>query len=309
MRCLMLKGRALSAASNITGTCLAAVLVGSMLLSTSARAQPPAGRAGDVSDQEAVRMFAASPQRELRREWEQCAGTVIYLAVAQGKSAEETRSLVTLGCADQESRLTGAMVREYGYDLGNGAMERLRASAREVIERRISARDNPSASQSASPGQVMLERLPGGWEVFRTQGVCSAAAVEHSIYGDNFVALLRETGGDRIVFGQISSLATREATRFGGSGARLRTSVSALANNTGGGIGDLDFEIIAFGDGVGFKTELTPRLIGILSQAEAIQFSPQTPGSMIGTPRTFNVQGSAAAWAAVLRCAEGSARR
>lgn len=274
----------------------------------AATGQQRSDRGVAISDQEVVRMFAASPQRELRRRWDECAGTVIYLAVAQGKSLAETSTLVSVGCAEQESRLTGAMVREYGYDLGNRAMERLRAAMVQVIERRIAARDDPLASQSASPGQVMLERLPSGWEVFRRQGVCSAAAVEHSIYGDSFVALLRETGGDRIVFGQISSLATREATRFGGSGARLRTSASALATNTGSGIGDLDFEIIAFGDGVGFKTELTPRLLDIISQAEAIQFSPTTPGSMMGTPRTFNVRGSAAAWGAVLRCAGGSGK-
>lgn len=268
----------------------------------------PRTNARAPADQDLERMFAASPQRELRRDWEECMNTAAYLMIGSGKTINEIRALLQIGCAEQESRLTGAMVREFGYDRGNSAVASLRASKLQAIERRVAARDNPPLPQSR-PGQTFVERLPAGWEVYRINaGGCVAASVHHSIYGDSFVSLIHLPDGDRVVFGQVSSEATRAATRFGGAGARLRTGVSAIANNTGGGIGEMDFEIQAYVDGVGFKTVLTPRLLDIMSRAEQIQFAPTIPGMMMGIPRTFTVTGAAAAWEGVVRCAGPRAR-
>lgn len=260
--------------------------------------------AGTPDTQTLDRMFAPSPQRELRRAWEECVSTAAYLAVGSGKTLAEMRPILQLVCSEQESRLTGAMVREFGYDRGNAAMSGLWAAAMRTVERLIAARDTPPTRQYDIPGSALAERLPGGWEVHRAgQYGCGAVLMEQSIYGGTTAATLgRMARGDRVTFMQISSEAARAAVRFGGTGARIRTGVSALANNTGHPIGSIEFEIQLYPDGIGFEAVLTPQLLDELSRAEAVQFSPAWSGSMVGTPRTFNVRGAAAAWAGVLRC-------
>jgi hypothetical protein len=131
-------------------------------------------------------MFAPSPQRELKREWDSCVDTVADLVIAQGGTLDQIRQLAFGGCADEESRLTGAMVREFGYERGNRAVQDARAMRLRTFEQRIAARDNP-----ARPANF-VERTPEGWMVRRNgPNNCSAALVTQGTTAPTFAALNR----------------------------------------------------------------------------------------------------------------------
>ena len=67
-------------------------------------------------------MFAASPVRELRRQWDDCIHSMKTLAFMNGiTDADRAAGLVDL-CAEGEDILTGALVKKIGFKRATAGM-------------------------------------------------------------------------------------------------------------------------------------------------------------------------------------------
>jgi len=76
------------------------------------------------------------------------------------------------GCADEESRLTGALVRKYGFRSGNAAMDRAKKQLRDRV-----AQDYADKRRAAENSGVVA--AVGGWTVRKhPNGGCTAISVE-----------------------------------------------------------------------------------------------------------------------------------
>lgn len=159
----------------------------------------PAQRApSDIEQWE--RMTAASPQRELARSWERCVAAVSTMMLPQRGTVSQFRELGIGGCAAQQSRLTGALVREFGYDRANRVVAARVAALVLDYERRAAERDNPQLPPNA------VERTADGWVIQLVNGACAAHLFEQTSFGtratilsvisDREFLLFREYGGD-----------------------------------------------------------------------------------------------------------------
>jgi hypothetical protein len=67
-----------------------------------------------LASKPAIEKSAASPHRELRNEWKQCASPILSLATMNGRGWDFLRQMAIDGCKDEEEALRGTMVREFG---------------------------------------------------------------------------------------------------------------------------------------------------------------------------------------------------
>jgi len=110
--------------SRLASACMHAMILTSFLMT-----QPAVGQQTDVgpmpSNDEfraSGRMMAASPQRELALAWVECVIEIARPLRAAGSTREDVLAAIAIGCGERASRLTGAMVREFGYERGNRAV-------------------------------------------------------------------------------------------------------------------------------------------------------------------------------------------
>jgi hypothetical protein len=108
--------------------------------------------------------FAASPIRELRRAWDDCTWGMVQAMLMNERTKAETVQWVFGGCADEESRLTGALVRKYGFNVGNAAMERAKQELRAQIEKGYQQQEAKRSASGivASADGWIVKRLPDG---------------------------------------------------------------------------------------------------------------------------------------------------
>jgi hypothetical protein len=117
-------------------------------------------------------MFAAAPIRELRRAWDDCTWGMTQTMLVNGRSEDEAAQWVFAGCADEESKLTGALVRKFGFKAGNEAIDRAKRQLRDKL------RDEYSKNARAAEGAGIIGSA-GGWKLKRlASGGCAA------LYGD-----------------------------------------------------------------------------------------------------------------------------
>ena len=74
-------------------------------------------------------MFAASPIRELRRQWDDCVYSMQQIALMNGIT-DEGRAAGMVGlCIEYEDQLTGALAKRFGMSKANTAMSKARKAA------------------------------------------------------------------------------------------------------------------------------------------------------------------------------------
>ncbi len=86
---------------------------------------PPAPPRQPITDP----MFASSPVRELRRQWDDCVFSVRQLILMNGVTEPDRASGMLDFCAEYEDQLTGALVAKFGFTKATSAMKKARVSA------------------------------------------------------------------------------------------------------------------------------------------------------------------------------------
>ena len=104
-------------------------------------------------------MFAASPVRELRRQWDDCVHSVGQLILMNGITDPARASGMLVMCVEYEDQLTGAVVRRYGLTKATRAVNKARQEAEEELRnysQQIAsyARSQPSPAPKAAPKPV-----------------------------------------------------------------------------------------------------------------------------------------------------------
>lgn len=267
----------------------AALTSAAISLSTPAGAVP-----GSISGAAAERMVAASPQRERHRAWATCIDYVANLIIAQRGGIDKIRSMIPLGCGDEESRLAGSLVAKYGYAQGNAAMRALKQRAEAGFLSRIHHRDNPR-----DPGFV--EKTVDGWEVKRLKAGCMAIGLRRNGInsGGSATVLERGMGVAKIYFllaGNDADMANKKLTRsFDVNGLVYREDERfSIA---------LTLSPKPYDDGVMYEVVARDNVIAQLDQGTDIQIEVPTGLESAPTwPTRYPLNGIAAAWAAVERC-------
>lgn len=273
----------------------------SLFVSTVLNASQPRPQLSMSRQQEAERMFAASPQRELKREWDSCVNTVAELIIAQGGTLEQVRQLAFGGCADKESRLTGAMVREFGYDRGNRSVQGIRDLKLRAFESRISAGNAPRTDRNVTT-------TPEGWKVRRDSSQnCTATHWVAGIFGTTFTYMAKSPKEDTLGFGELGGDA-RSTARFLHTGETITASAIAIkppvnGRNTNVSLGRITFTVLVHPEGFAFIQSVLPEVLQSLEGAEAVQLVTDI-GYEASRPRIYHVEGMASARQMLLQCAQ-----
>lgn len=283
------------------GLVVAAIILSAIAMA-AAYGQPGSSQPSASQPREWERMFAASPQRELRREWDSCVDNVAELIIAQGGTLDQVQQLAFGGCADEQSRLTGAMVREFGYDRGNRAVQGVRDLKLRLFEGRITARSTPPRLN----GDVAT--TPEGWRIRRVGPQnCDAILLVPSIVGSTAAFMVKTPREDTLEFAELGSDATSRASSLR-AGDTVTTAVIAIGRNVIGRntnvpLGRLSFKIDIIPEGYGFSQPMDARILRSLEGAVAVQFRVAI-GYEGNRVHTYRVEGISNARQALLQCAE-----
>jgi hypothetical protein len=208
---------------------------------------------------------------------------------------DKVRSMIQLGCGDEESRLTGSLVAKYGNGAGNAAMRALKQAAERRFFGSIESRNRPATGSNFS------ERTAEGWDIRRTNdGGCYALAIRSGgmMVGQVGTMIERANGAEVIRFVLIGS-AAREVDQNLGS---FTVSASRYVRGTFIHLNEnLRVASGPFDDGLFYSVPMTDSLATELSDAESIQFF--LPSGRTQVPATFPVRGLAGARNAVQHCA------
>ncbi|AEG50223.1 hypothetical protein Sphch_2576 [Sphingobium chlorophenolicum L-1] len=251
---------------------------------------------GAVTAAMADRMVAASPQRERHRAWATCADHVATLVVAQDGDISKVRSMIELGCGEEESRLTGSLIAKYGVSQGGAAMRALKQFA----ERRYAASIKDRARPSSDPN--LFERTSMNWSVRRSEdGGCFAMVSRTGAFSVGRMAtMLKRNGGVDAVAFVVQGSAVENVDKAARGAFTARAIVSAGNNST-----RLDEPIeltpTPYDDGVIYSTPATSTLLVELSGGDRVQI--ELPSSPLPYAAVFPLAGFGEAWAAVQRCA------
>lgn len=243
----------------------------------------------------AERMVAASPERERYRTWLTCSDHVADLVIAQGGDKAKAHSMIGLGCGEEESRLTGALIAKYGYARGNAALAALKNAAAGRYAAAIARRDTPPRA----PGFV--ERTADGWDVKRLDDGCVAVRFKRNGLnsGGSATALVRGIGVAKILLllaGNNADIADKKSTQSfdtkgivsgGGESFNVALTLSPKPSD----------------DGITYEAMVRGTLIAQLSQGENLQV--EVPTGLVSSPTWpthYPLAGIATAWSAVERC-------
>ncbi len=250
-----------------------------------------------ISAAEAERMVAASPQRERHRAWSICTDNMAAMVIPQAADIAKLRSMLELGCSDEESRLTGALVAAYGYDRGNGAMTALKRAADARFQDQIVKRSQPAKQ----PGVV--ETTPEGWQIRRVTGGCMAVLSRRNSLnaGSKGVALQGTTGKWKIDFVVVGSERDMLDTA-------IKQSFAVKAITSAGGNSKtvpLTLKPQLIDNGIYYEADADEALIGRFVGAESVQIMLPSFGSG-SWPSVYDVRGLQDAWQSLQRCAADS---
>lgn len=267
-----------------------------LLIALVSTAAPASGyQPGASPDENWQRIIAASPQRELARAWEQCVANIAAVMLPQRGTVRQFQELGIGGCEAEQSRLTGALVREFGYDRANRAVATRVVALIGDYEQRLALINKPPLPPDAT------ERTADGWMVQRINGACTAYLLEQTAFGtraailsilpEGEFLLLREYGGD-----------VRSRARDMRDGDTLTVSANVVRNSNILRRLTLPMTVSVREGGYGFYFQISPELADALSNANSLHFQADV-GSMVARPHSYPLSGLAAARAAVTRCA------
>jgi hypothetical protein len=260
-------------------------LLSALMVATSARAAP--SDSGSAYE----RMFAASPQRELKREWDTCIAAIATGVVANGKTVEDFKGYAFPLCADQESKLTGWMVREFGFQRGNAAVKWAKQKAIANTREAIAARN-----RSEHPSNL-FEITDAGWRVLKVgSGSCVALLADGTPFMQATVVLQRSTGRDRMLF--VEGMTAQEVDAAVPQPVQVKVDWSASSQTIAPKQG------VAVADAVTSKTGLLIQLmidssLQPLDQFTVVEF--ELPAE--SRAGIFHIAGMSAAWERVKVCA------
>jgi hypothetical protein len=275
----------------------ATAIILSVVGRAAAYGQPVSPQPSASQQQEWERLFAASPQRELRQEWDRCVNNVAELIIAQGGTLDQVRRLAFGGCADEQSRLTGTMVREFGYERGNRAVQGVRDQRLRSFERRIAGRASPSQENGA------VATTPEGWRIRRVAPQnCDAILLVPSIFGSTAAFMVKTPREDTLEFVELGSDARSRASSLR-AGDTVTTAVIAIGRNTDVTLGRLSLKLDVVPEGYGFLQPMDARILRSLGGAVAVQFRVAI-GNEGSRVHTYRVEGIVTARQALLQCAE-----
>jgi hypothetical protein len=234
------------------------------------------------------RMFAASPQRDLKRDWDRCVSVIASGSISNGKSAEDFQKFVSSLCADEESKLTGWMVREFGFDRGNAAIawakKRTLASVQNAINSREKANHPPH----------LIEVMKEGWRIFRpTAGTCWAVREDGAPAWPRSVLVLKSPSMAQAVFLAGMSVAQAATVKPGQLQVKAIWSSNASVRRTEGSL-----EVGLSERGTLVQSPIDDKVIIDMSAFSEVTFDVPGRGSS-----THNIWGLRAAWERVKVCA------
>lgn len=243
-------------------------------------------------------MFAASPRRELRRQWDDCTWRMVEVMVGNHRGQEEATKWVFAACADAESLLTGEMVRQFGYSRGTEAMQRARNEVVATIRSRI-APSRPALPRVV-PGYI---RSVSGWQIARHDPMMCLALREEIDVPGSPATIITATPRARVIEFQVTSTAQGSVSTL--AGHMLRLDVVALSR-TGErtDLGEMRFVVGSFDiRSLSFTTILADGASIRLRQSERIELSYRDPSTGHSSPLpSFPIAGSSQALEAVLEC-------
>ena len=243
-------------------------------------------------------MFAASPQRELRRAWDDCTWAMSEVMLANGRPLAEARSWVINSCADEEDRLTGELVKRYGFKRANQAMQRAKHSVTAELERRY---DDASKPPPAHP--ELFQMTSRGWRVFKQSGGCLAILARE--FPDNtLVALHSKPSATTFAIIWDGGMQPRGAQMMAGTKGVLLTAVDQ--NNGRRQLGYVQFQMRHEKKSNGARkstlaTELSDGLIAVLQNAAWVEGYWEVPNDVGGFFR-IETAGLDEAWESAQRC-------
>lgn len=259
------------------------------LLSGTALAAPTSV----VTLADANEMMAASPQREMRRDWVQCLLEASRLALINGTTkAQAFERFSYKACEEKESQLTGWLVREFGRRRADGAVMALKnglAPAFARLEQDLARKPRDFVTQTEA-----------GWIISR-DGTAACSAKLSSGGMMPFVSQIkRDHGTWRITFASGVSYANKYS-RHVGEADRLNVVAHGSSND---GASRIEFRVSAIfevgSDYYGFSVPIDQVLINSLHNAETVQFN--APLEVYPVPMIVPVRGFDEAWALVQRC-------
>jgi len=240
-------------------------------------------------------MVAASPQRERYRDWLGCIDNMAFLVIAQAGDIEKVRAMIKLACDEEESRLTGVLIAQYGYAQGNAAVRALKRSAEARFQSKIAQRDRP-------PSDPNFVETIDAWNIRRITGGCIAIRSEIGTFSIGKVGTILRRAGDTdsiffVLAGSAVSYVDKKIREAFTVPISRWVRQSSIETNT-----KIELVPALLDDNMVYITKATSALLTELSEAEEIQF--QVPsGWAVPHAATFPVSGLAEAWAAVQRCA------
>jgi hypothetical protein len=240
------------------------------------------------------RIVAASPQRELARAWERCVANVAAVMLPQRGTVRQFQELGIGGCQEEQSRLTGALVREFGYERGNSAVAGRVSALIRNYELRSSATTNPPLPPNAT------ERTADGWIIGRVNGRCTGYLLEQTAFGSRASILIMLPEGEFLLFRTYGGDAPALARNL-----RDGDTLSVTANVSRGpnfvGSFRLPLTVSVRDSGYGFWTPVTEESAGRLANANAIHFRVDI-GSTAALPHAYPLTGFITALEATRRC-------
>lgn len=232
------------------------------------------------------RMFAPSPQRELKRAWDECVAAMEWVVVQNGKSIEEMRTLGFGTCSEQESRLTGWMVREFGFEKGSAAVKWAKEQAIASAQRKIEARDR------ANNPPDLYARTDEGWEIFRAKNGCTARRLGGGVFDPTATLISKTSAGTAITF--IQALGSRKQ-----DARSLTASVDIhWRSNSERGSLSVVAPVLARKDRTIIHVTVDEKTVESLGGADVIELV----GPIEGSPIVFHVWGLGGAWSQLQRC-------
>jgi hypothetical protein len=165
--------------------------------------------------------LAASPQRELFRVWDDCLNEGKLIG-GLSASASEVMQFAFKACEEHESRLTGQLVREFGYNRATAIIKTAKSKMSSAFTKSITVSPEKSSSD---PRPVAKS---GPWEIYAFTDHCLAINLENIIPW--FPATVVATDGTSVLVTFQFQTDKRDAAQlFSGRTANL-----SLTSNEGG---------------------------------------------------------------------------
>lgn len=258
---------------------------------TSAAFSAAAAPAPSISENQAMRIVAASPLRELNRAWSQCIDEALFIArINAMANIAKIEGLVNLSCEGYESRLTGELIKRQGYGRGNSIIA--------ALKRKNRARYEALARAVTAKPKTFVTRV-GGWTIHRLQpGKCVASISDQALINPKSSWLASENKHWRLGFMKQVSYSSKYEARTG----QIETvQLAAFSGDKPIGSARLQLRFEVSTDFIGWSMPMDDAAANELGAADRVQFQALPDEQYVD--RVFPIAGITAAWKNVRKCA------